>query len=202
MRRHAWVLAVVPVWLAARTTAYALAPASPLGRQLEGRTGGSAPLVVTLVLAGVVLALGAGVLAVASLALRERAALAGEALAPLSRRRLLVRAAVLFALATVAFTGIEALFHLQAGLGFHGWHCLLGPVHRDALPFLGAFSVAAAAVVAALERLAAWARRLVRALRSRRARLRPRALPRPASVLLRPSLAVRPCGARGPPLLA
>ena len=31
---------------------------------------------------------------------------------------------------------LESYLHWRAGLGFHGLLCLLGPVHRDALPIL------------------------------------------------------------------
>ena len=198
--RFAWLLAVVPVWLGSRAVAYALAPANPVARELEGRTGGTAPLAVTAGVLVAVLAVGAGVLWVASLSVRERAALAGEEAPRVDWRRLVLRVAVVFVLATVTFTGVEIWLHVQAGLGFHGWHCILGPMHRDALPFLGAFSVAAGLVLAAVERLVAWARRLVRALCARPPRLRPATLPRPLSEPLVPSVAPRRFAARGPPL--
>jgi hypothetical protein len=200
--RHAWVLAALPVWLGARTVAYALAPANPLARELEGRTGGSVPLLVMVVALGAALALAAGILGVASLAVRERAALAGAAPPPLRWRRLAVRGAVLFAVATVLFAGAETWLHMRSGLGFHGWHCLLGPVHRDALPFLAAFSAAATLVLAAVERLVAWARRIVRALRIRAGRLRPAALPRPSRLVWPRRLTAAEVSARAPPLVA
>jgi hypothetical protein len=199
--RSAWLLAVVPVWLGARGIAYALAPANPLARELEGRTGGTAPLLVTVVLAGTVLAVAAGVLAVASLAVRERAALAQEKAPPIAWTRIAARAGVLFVLAAVLFVSVESWLHVRAGLGFHGWHCLVGPLHRDALPFLAALSSAAALVVAAAERLVAWARRVVRALRVRSPHLRPAPMPRPARTLVRSRLADRRAAARGPPCL-
>jgi hypothetical protein len=199
--RSSWLLAVLPVWLGARAVAYALAPANPVAQELEGRTGGTAPAAVTAVAVVVALAVAAGVLFVASLAVRERAALAGEDAPQIRWRRVAGRAAVLFVLATVVFTGVETLLHLQAGLGFHGWHCLLGPMHRDALPFLGAFAAAAALVVTAVERIVAWTRRIVRALRARAPRVRPVPLPRPASTRAAAVLAPLRLAARGPPLL-
>ncbi len=199
--RFAWLLAVVPVWLASRALAYALAPANPVARELEGRTGGTAPLAVIAGALVAVLAVGAGALWVASLSVREQAALAGEEAPRLNWRRLALRVAVVFVLATVTFTGAEIWLHVQAGLGFHGWHCVLGPMHRNALPFLAALSIAAGLVVAAVERLVAWARRLVRALRARPPGLRPAPLPRPLGDLLVPFVAPRRCAARGPPLL-
>lgn len=198
--RHSWLLAVLPVWLGSRAAAYALAPANPAARELEGRTGGTAPVAVSAVAVVGALALAAGVLFVASLAVRERAALAGEEAPRIRWRRVLVRAAVLFVLATVLFTSVEIWLHLQAGLGFHGWHCVLGPMHRDALPFLGAFAAAASLVVAAVERMVVWARRIVRALRRRTPRLRPAPLPRPASARGVAFLAPLRLAARGPPL--
>jgi hypothetical protein len=198
--RFSWLLAVVPVWLGARAVAYALAPANPVARELEGRTGGTAPVAVTAVAVVAALAVAAGVLFVASLAVRERATLAGEEAPRIRWRRVVMRAVVLFALAAVVFTGAETLLHLQAGLGFHGWHCLLGPMHRDALPFLGGFAAAASLVVAATERIVAWARRIVRALRSRTPRLRPAPLPRPASARATAFLPPLRLAARGPPL--
>jgi hypothetical protein len=198
--RHSWLLAVLPVWLGSRALAYALAPANPMAQELEGRTGGTAPVAVTAVAVVVALTVAAGVLFVASLAVRERAALAREQAPRLRWGLVAARAAVLFVLGGVVFTGVETLLHLQAGLGFHGWHCLLGPMHRDALPFLAAFAAAASLVVAAIERIVAWARRIVRALRARSPRLRPAPLPRPASARVTAFLAPLRLAARGPPL--
>jgi hypothetical protein len=198
--RSSWLLAVVPVWLGARAVAYALAPANPVAQQLEGRTGGTAPIAVTAVAVVAALAVAAGVLFVASLAIRERAALAGEQAPRVRWGRVLVRATVVFVLATAVFTGVETLLHLQAGLGFHGWHCLLGPMHRDALPFLAGFAAAASLVVAAVERMVAWARRIVRALRVRAPRLRPAPLPRPNAARAATLGIPLRLTARGPPL--
>jgi hypothetical protein len=58
----------------------------------------------------------------------------------------LVRASVLFVVSSLAFAALESYIHYRTGLGRHWLHCLLGPVHRDALPLLGAFSLVAAAV--------------------------------------------------------
>jgi hypothetical protein len=73
-------------------------------------------------------------------------------------------------------------------------------MHRDALPFLGAFAGAASLVVAAIERIVAWARRIARALRARAPRLRPVPLPRAASTRATAFLAPLRLAARGPPL--
>ena len=62
---------------------------------------------------------------------------------------------------------LESYLHWRAGLGWHGLHCLLGPVHRDAIPVLGALSLLAVAAHGAIEHLLAWARRLVALLAAR-----------------------------------
>ena len=41
-----------------------------------------------------------------------------------------------------AFAMLESTLHWRAGLGWHGLHCLTGPVHRNAIPILGALSLA------------------------------------------------------------
>ena len=70
----------------------------------------------------------------------------------------------------------ESYLHWRAGIGFHGLSCLVGPVHRNAIPLLAALALAAAALAEAAEHLLAWARAVVRELRRRRlvaATLRP-----------------------------
>src|SRR5207302_512042 len=56
---------------------------------------------------------------------------------------------------------IESYIHWRAGLGWHGIHCLVGPVHRDAIPLLAAFSLVAAAFAEGVSHLLAWARRTI-----------------------------------------
>jgi hypothetical protein len=103
----------------------------------------------------------------------------------------------------LAFALLESTIHWRAGLGWHGLHCLTGPVHRDAIPVLGAFSLVAAAFVGALEHVLAWMRRVVAVLAGRR-RLVPVLPPRrPGVPVQRPAALVSPRpSARGPPLLA
>ena len=55
---------------------------------------------------------------------------------------------------------LESTIHWREGLGWHGLTCLLGPVHRDAIPILAALSLVAVAVHGAVEHLLDWARRL------------------------------------------
>ena len=112
-------------------------------------------------------------------------------------------AGALFVASSLVFDALESYLHWRAGLGFHGLHCLIGPVHRDALPLLAAASLVAAAVVAAASHLVRWMRRTLRALARRRV---PYFSP-PVLVPARPALAVaRPASerlrTRGPPSVA
>ena len=109
----------------------------------------------------------------------------------------------LFVASSLVFDALESYLHWRAGLVFHGLHCLIGPVHRDALPLLAAASLVAAAVVAAASHLVRWMRRTLRALARRRV---PYFSP-PVLVPARPVLAVaRPASerlrTRGPPSVA
>jgi hypothetical protein len=203
-RRLHWLPLAALVVLAARALAYALAPQTTVvGNELERQAGGPG-LVVTAVaaLAGATVVASA-VLWIATLAVRERHLLTGRvgeapALRPL---RVLGAALGLFVVTSLAFASLESYLHWRAGLGFHGLHCLIGPVHRDALPILGALSLLAAAAEAASRHLLRWMRRTLQALRARpRVRLRPPALRLPprADVPLRPALAGLDL-ARGPP---
>src|SRR4029450_1604777 len=54
---------------------------------------------------------------------------------------------------------LEAFIHWRAGLGWHGLHCLFGPVHRDLLPIETVLSFVAAAILAAAWHVGAWMRR-------------------------------------------
>jgi hypothetical protein len=105
----------------------------------------------------------------AALGVRERALLERRLLtAPPPRLRLgrtIVQALALALVTSLAGGLLEAYIHWRAGLGWHGPHCLLGPVHRDLLPFEGAFSFVAAAIIAAAGHVAAWMRRTFALLR-------------------------------------
>ena len=204
-RRLHWVGVAAFVVLAGRALAYALAPRpTPLTLQLERQAGGPTPVVIAVVALGLAVLVTAGLVWIATMSVRERHLLSGApGAAPALRPRPVLRAAVLLWLATsIAFGLLEAYLHWRAGLGFHGVHCLLGPVHRDALPILAAVSLVAAAAEAAACHLLRWMRRTLAALRPRR--------PTPvrvSSAPLRPRshLPLRPVhagadGARGPPL--
>ena len=203
-RRLHWLPLAALVVLAARALAYALAPhATVVGDELERQAGGPG-LVVTAVAALVgSAAVASAVLWVAALAVRERHLLAGgTGEAPILRPLSVLGAALgLFAATSLAFASLESYLHWRAGLGFHGLHCLVGPLHRAALPLLGALSLLAAATEAAARHLLRWMRRTIGMLRARpRGRLRPRArpLPRRADAPARPVLAGLHL-ARGPP---
>ena len=138
----------------------------------------------------------------AALGVRERARLAPERVAPSLRlRRLGVRAVGLYLASCFAFAMFESYLHWRAGIGFHGLSCLVGPVHRNAIPLLAALALAAAALAEAAEHLLAWTRAVVRELRRRR--LAPqRFVVFAAASTLAPLLVAVPSRSRGPPPLA
>ena len=61
---------------------------------------------------------------------------------------------------------LEAYIHWRAGLGWHGLHCVFGPVHRDLIPIETALSFVAAAVVSGADHVVAWMRRTIALLRA------------------------------------
>ena len=163
-----WPAVVALLVLCARGLAYAVAP-SPLARALEHSAGGPSLVTVTLVSLGIASTLSVLVVWLASLGVRERARLRPERIPPTLRlRRLAIRAVALYVASSLAFATFESYLHWRAGLGFHGLSCLVGPVHRNAIPFLAALALAAAALVEAAGHIYAWMRAAVRAL------LRPR----------------------------
>jgi hypothetical protein len=196
-----WAGTVALLVLVARQLAYALAP-SPLARVLEHRAGGPSIVTVTLVSLGVAAVGSTVVVWLAALGVRERARLRPERAAPSLRlRRLGLHAAGLYVASCLAFAMFESYLHWRAGLGFHGLSCLVGPVHRNALPLLAALALVAATLLEAAGHLLAWARAVARELRRRR--LTPVAFVRFAPLL---SLAPAPVPvrsrSRGPPLPA
>ena len=200
-----WSLVAAVVVLATHELVYALVPQSVLIAALERGEGG--PQLAVPVTVGVlgVAALAATVLWLAVVAVRERLALEGRRLAraPTLGVPLIVgRAAALFLATSLAFALTESYIHWRAGLGWHGLNCLVGPVHRNAIPILGALSLLAASIHGALAYLLAWARRvfaqLATILHVRLGRL---------AVALPPELpgfrvGAGRLGARGPPALA
>jgi hypothetical protein len=204
-RRLHWLPIVALVVLAARALAYALAPRpTVVSGELERQLGGPGLVVTTLAALGAATALASALVWLASLAVRERHLLTGGAddaprLRPL---RVLGAAVALFVVTSLAFASLESYLHWRAGLGFHGLHCLLGPVHRDALPLLGALSLLAAAAEAAARHLLRWIRRTLAALRERpRPRPRPARYATPRSASPRRTLLPALGRPRGPPAL-
>jgi len=203
VRLGIWAVVAVAVVMATRTLVYALAPRSLLLAELADNrvVGPQLTLPLTAFLTAAVL-LGAATLVVAVASVRVRLELEGRRLvsAPRLRPALLAgRALALFVVASLGFAMLESYIHWREGLGWHGLHCLLGPVHRDAIPILAALSVLAVAVHGAVEHLLAWARRLF-------AQLAARIFPVPGSPAPSPSSRFSPRrpmpatgGARGPP---
>src|SRR3954451_9273272 len=200
-----WPAVVAVLVLVARWLAYALAP-SPLARVLEHSAGGPSLIVVTLVSAGLAVLVSVAVVWLAALGVRERSRLAQERVAPALRlRRLGLRAVGLYVTSSLAFTLFESYLHWRAGIGFHGLSCLVGPVHRNAIPLLAALALAAAALAEAGEHVLAPGHGRAGGGGGARARLgprgRPRAAPPPARAaglrLLRSTFDACPVAARG-----
>jgi hypothetical protein len=164
-----WALAAALVVLCARWLAYAVTP-SPAARVLEKQAGGPGLPAIALVS----VTLGAGIAIaicwLAALGIRERALLERRVLsAPPPRLRVgrtLGHALVLAVTTSVAGGLLEAYIHWRSGLGWHGLHCLFGPVHRNLLPFEAALSLIAASLLAAGRHVAAWMRRTFALLRA------------------------------------
>ena len=160
-----WLAVGTAVVLVARWIAYELAP-SPLAMALQGRAGGPRLLVVAGVALGLALAAGLAIVGLVALAVRERGLLESRPWPRLRLARLVVRALVLWAATCLGFALLESTIHWSQGLGWHGLHCLVGPVHADAVPVLLALSLVAAAIVAAAEHVLAWLRRTLELLDS------------------------------------
>ena len=171
IRAAVWTVLGLCVVLAARAVVYALAPWQTLAAlRLEHKAGGPHLAAVLAVSLAVAALLAAAVLWLAVVAVRERLALEPRTLLErprLSLLRIAVRGVVFFAATSVAFALFESYLHWRAGLGWHGFQCLVGPVHRDAIPLLGALSLLAVAGHGAVEHLLGWARRLVGLLAAR-----------------------------------
>jgi len=161
-----WLVVVALLELVTRAIVYAVAPAQAVrAHSLGSGLGGPRFAVVLLVAVGLAAALASGIVWLASLGVAERWELAARRpLGPRPRirlRSLVVRAAALTLAGWLAFASVESVIHLRAGLGFHGLDCLVGPVHRNAMPVVGALAIVAAALSCAAELLVAWMRRTV-----------------------------------------
>jgi hypothetical protein len=152
------------VVLLSRSIAYALSP-SPTARVFEHQAGGPGLPVLTIVALTLGGAVAVVVCCLAAFGVRERA-LVERCAAP---RFHLVRTVLLgFVLAvSTSLAGglLEAYLHWRAGLGWHGLHCVFGPVHRDLWPIATALSFVAASALAAAEHLLAWMHRTFALLR-------------------------------------
>jgi hypothetical protein len=202
--RFAWLGTVALMVLVARWLAYALAQPSPLANRFESSAGGPSVVLVSLVSIALAAAISVTVLWLAALGVRERQRLRPHRVPPQLRlRRLALNAVGLYAASAFSFAMFESYLHWRAGLGFHGLSCLVGPVHRNAIPLLAALALVAAALFEAILHLVGWMRAVAREL------LRPRLLVLP----LRPAAGARPVSlnrsrvlvrtrSRGPPLLA
>jgi hypothetical protein len=204
-RASVWAGLGVLIVLATRSLCYALAP-SPEAQLLEHKAAGPALPIVAAGALVTALALAAAIVWLASMAVRERHLVSGE-IGPLPRLDLLraARSAVgLFVGTSLAFAALESYIHLRAGLGFHGLSCLVGPVHRNALPVLAALSLLAAALHAAAGHVLAWARRTIRLLAGRPHMIprRPELPARPRTIRVASEDLALPLGARAPPAAA
>jgi hypothetical protein len=206
MRRAlGWAGAAALAVLCSRSIVYALSP-SPLAAELSHRAGGPTLPVVAVVAGGLGLALSTAVVSLAALGVRERQLLETRpVVAPprLRLRRLVARALALWLVTMPAFALLESYIHWRQGLGWHGLHCLTGPVHRDAIPVLGALSLVAAALAAALDHVLAWMRRTLARLAPplRAFASAPGRPPSSHGLALSPTVGL-PLGARGPPGLS
>jgi hypothetical protein len=158
--RKALIGAVVTtlVVLLARSLAYATEP-TPTARLLEHRAGGPTLPVLALAFLAVGAAIAVAVCWLAALAVRERALIERRRAEAFPASRVIALTLALALTTTVAGGLFEAYLHWRAGLGWHGLRCLLGPVHRDLIPFETGLSFVAAAVVAAAAHVLAWMRR-------------------------------------------
>jgi hypothetical protein len=203
-----WLAFVVALELLTRTVVYGMAPsAGEASRALGGHLGGPGFVVVLLVAVGLAGLLSVGLVWLASMGVRERWTLAErrpEGAPPrIALRPLLTRALALTLVGWLTFAGVETVIHLRAGLGFHGLECLVGPVHRNALPVVAGLGLLASALLSVAGLVLAWMRRTVGRLVTPRPAARRRfalAVFSSHSVARRAPLR-RGMPARGPPLV-
>jgi hypothetical protein len=200
-RTFAWSAVGALVVLGARSITYALSP-SPLAMALSHQAGGPALPLITVVSLGLGLAIAASAVWLATLGVRERRLLEPRPILALPRLRIelvLARGLALWLLTMPAFALVESYIHWRQGLGWHGLHCLTGPVHRNAIPVLGALSLVAAALVAAVEHVLAWIRRTLTSFSGRVRPVRLEQLLWPALAGPRAVIFAAAVPARGPP---
>jgi hypothetical protein len=206
-RISVWIGAGVLVVLLARTIAYAAAP-SPMAELYARNLGGPSLPLITLVALSLSAVAATAVCWLATLGVRERCLLERRALAGPPPRidpaRVLANAVAFWVVCSLASGLVESTIHWRAGLGWHGLHCLVGPVHRNLLPIVGALALLASAAVAAGDHVVAWLRRRFALLRTADARpLLFWLLPAPReSRVPRPPSRAAGAGARAPPAAA
>lgn len=199
-----WLGSGIIVVLLARSIAYAVSPA-PAARVLEARAGGPSLPVVTLVALALGASLAIAICALAAMGVEERARLEKRRLAAaapsLGARRMVLSALLLSVTTSIAGGFFEGFLHWRAGLGWHGLHCLTGPVHHNLIPIATALSCVAAALIAAGRQVAAWMRRAYAALGASvlRIAMAARVLPALRLDIPRDSVRVRAGSARAPP---
>ncbi|MGH3378068.1 MAG: hypothetical protein ACRDP6_25380 [Actinoallomurus sp.] len=204
VRNLTWIVTGVLIVAAGRQIAYALTGGSLADRLSSAGGGPGVEWVAAVALAGSALATLVGLWLLAC-GVRERCELELAGWATTTPRLhagvLVRRALVLSAATTAAFTMFESTLHYEEGLGFHGWHCIAGPVHQNAAPILIALSLIAAACVTAAEFLLAGLRRAVARLLLSRRPAHPRPLRRrsPRSLTIARDERVRANFSRGPP---
>jgi hypothetical protein len=191
------------VVLTARSIGYAINP-GPAARVLEHRAGG--PSLPIIVIGALTLAVSAAVIVcwLAWLAVRERALLEDRAAPRFRVGRMLALALGLALVTTIGGGFFEAYIHWREGLGWHGLHCIVGPVHQNLMPIECALSLVAAALLAAAEHVGRWMRRTFASLRAIAPRLQLRGvvtpLPRSDGPHFSPRIASG--GPRAPPAFA
>jgi hypothetical protein len=163
LRLGAWSVTTVLVILLARTIAYAVSP-SPVAELLQHRAGGPELPVVVIAALAVGGSAAVAITFLAWLGVRERALVDRSSPPRMRVTRIAGRAALLCLLAALVGGLFEAYLHWHAGLGWHGLHCVFGPVHRNLLPIDAALSLVAAAIAAALEHIVSWMRRTLQRL--------------------------------------
>jgi hypothetical protein len=204
IRAAVWIVLGAAAVLVARAIVYALAPWQTLAAlRLQDEAGGPRLAAVLGIAVAVAAVLAAAVLWLAVVAVRERLALEPRARLTcprISPVRLALRGVLFFCATSLAFAFVESYLHWRAGLGWHGLACLLGPVHRDAVPLLGALSLLAVAGHGAVEHLLGWARRLVALLAARLPLLRRAGAGFSSTARPRPARPVSVAVPRGPPV--
>jgi hypothetical protein len=199
-----WLGTVALMVLIARWVCYALAQPSQLDNRFQASAGGPSLVIVSVVTLALAAAISVTVLWLASLGVRERARLRPDRVPPRLRvLRFTLNAVGLYAASAFSFATFESYLHWRAGIGFHGLSCLVGPVHRNAIPLLAALALVAASLIEAVLHLVGWMRAAAREL------LRPRLFLLPANgtarlrlVSLNPSRVPPRARPRAPPALA